>query len=155
MVLDQLVRLGVKIPIRFVGSHARPLVELCLLRAGEQVPRRVLFLVDTGADKTALSAPQLELETSGFAADAPPATGVIGSVNRWRVPSARIWAEVGDAALELSPTELFLFEALPISLLGRDVMQEYGLTLFLDARKRIGHLEAGATSGEALSFPPG
>lgn len=102
------------------------------------------FLVDTGADISALSAGLLETDNEALGEPTLPARGIGGRAKRWEVRGAklRIRAHAGSPPCDITPRRLFSIEHLEdVCILGRDVLREHGLALHLDIRRRTLQLE--------------
>jgi hypothetical protein len=136
---------GYLVPVRIPGVPARPYVDAGVLIQAATTPLAIRFLIDTGADDTLLHPSDVE-QFAGPVLDAPfdehPERQLIGGVGggTYIVPvSARLFFrdEVGAYHLRqdcrvwvAQPTATN--RRLP-SLLGRDLLQFFRLTLDYDA----------------------
>jgi hypothetical protein len=101
------------------------------------------FLVDTGADSTAISAALLGVPERHLGKLTTPARGIGGKARRWTVRGAQLLMQDGAVLRDVAPKGLCAIEGLAdVCILGRDVLAEHGLALHLDVAQDELFLEA-------------
>jgi hypothetical protein len=129
----------------FRGSA--PYILLSIKSDRPKIRRQINFLVDTGSDITGISMKDcyaMGLSFNNLGRSAGSISGLADKARRWEINRAELRAVSTDNKLaKLGPTKIYVMETTPDcpSILGRDILEEYGLKLVCDIKNKILYLE--------------
>ena len=109
--------------------------------------RQINFLVDTGSDITGISTKDcfaMGLSFNKLGRPLGSISGLTDKARRWEINRAELRAISTDNKLaEFGPTKIYVIETSPDcpSLLGRDILEKYGLKLVCNIKNKLLYLE--------------
>jgi len=129
----------------FKGSA--PYILLSIKSDRPKIRRQVNFLVDTGSDITGISMKDcyaMGLSFNNLGRPVGSIRGLADKARRWEINRAELRGISTDNKLaKFGPMKIYVMETTPDcpSLLGRDILEEYGLKLVCDIKNKILYLE--------------
>ena len=124
-----------------------PYILLSVKSERPKMRRQINFLIDTGSDITGVSTKDcyaMGLSFSRLGRPVGSINGLADKARRWEVNRAKLHAISTDNKLaKFGPMKIYVVETTPDcpSLLGRDILQKYGLRLVCDIKNKILYLE--------------
>ncbi len=129
----------------FKGSA--PYILLSIKSDRPKIKRQVNFLVDTESDITGISMMDcyaMGLSFNKLGRPVGSIRGLADKARRWEINRAELRGISTDSKLaKFGPMKIYVMETTPDcpSLLGRDILEEYGLKLVCDIKNKILYLE--------------
>ena len=124
-----------------------PYILLSIKSERPKIRRQINFLIDTGSDITAISTKDcyaMGLSFNKLGRPLGSIRGLTDKARRWEINRAELRAISTDNKLaKLGPTKIYVMETSPDcpSLLGRDILEKYGLKLVCDIKNKVTYLE--------------
>ena len=124
-----------------------PYVLLSIKSDRPKIRRQINFLIDTGSDITGISTKDcyaMGLSFSKLGRPVGSINGLADKARRWEINRAELRAISADNKLaKFGPTKIYVMETTPDcpSLLGRDILEKYGLKLVCDIKNKVTYLE--------------
>jgi len=124
-----------------------PYILLSVKSERPKIRRQIHFLIDTGSDITAISKKDcyaLGLSFNKLGRPIGSIRGLTDKARRWEINGAELRAVSTDNKLaKFGPTKIYIMETNPDcpSLLGRDILEKYGLKLICDIKNKVIYLE--------------
>ena len=129
----------------FKGSA--PYILLSIKSDRPKIRRQINFLIDTGSDVTGISTKDcyaMGLSFNKLGRPLGSIRGLTDKARRWEINKAELRAISADNKLvKFGPTKIYVMETSPDcpSLLGRDILEKYGLKLVCDIKNKVIYLE--------------
>jgi len=129
----------------FKGNY--PFVLFSVRSNRPNILRQINFLIDTGSDVTGITTKDcyaMGLSFSNLGRPIGSISGLKDKARRWEINNAELRAISLDSKLiKFGPTKIYLMETSPDcpSLLGRDILERYGLKLVCDIKNKELYLE--------------
>lgn len=129
----------------FKGSA--PYILLSIKSERPKIRRQINFLVDTGSDITGISKKDcyaMGVSFNNLGRPIGSISGLTDKARRWEINRAELRGISADNKLaKFGPTKIYVIETTPDcpSLLGRDILEKYGLKLVCDIKNKILYLE--------------
>ena len=129
----------------FRGSA--PYILLSIKSDRPKIRRQINFLVDTGSDITGISMKDcyaMGLSFNNLGRPVGSISRLADKARRWEINRAELRGVSTDNKLaKFGPTKIYVMETTPDcpSLLGRDILEKYGLKLVCDIKNKILYLE--------------
>jgi hypothetical protein len=124
-----------------------PYILLSIKSERPKIRRQINFLIDTGSDITGISTKDcfaLGLSFNKLGRPVGSISGLAEKARRWGINKAEVRAISADNKLaKFGPMKIYVMETTPDcpSLLGRDILEKYGLKLVCDIKNKVTYLE--------------
>ncbi len=129
----------------FKGNY--PFILFSVKSNQPKIWKQINFLVDTGADVTGITTKDCYAMGLSFNTLGRPVGSISGlkdKARRWEINNAELRAISSDKKLaKFGPTMIYVMETSADcpSLLGRDILEKYGLKLVCDIKNKVLYLE--------------
>ena len=124
-----------------------PYILLSIKSERPKIRRQINFLIDTGSDVTGISTKDCYAMGISFNKLGKPVgsiSGLADKARRWEINGAEIRAiSANNKLMKFGPMKIYVMETTPDcpSLLGRDILEKYGLKLVCNIKNKVIYLE--------------
>jgi len=124
-----------------------PYILLSIKSERPKIRRQINFLVDTGSDVTGISTKDcyaIGLSFSKIGRPVGSIRGLADKARRWEINRTEVRAiSENNNLAKFGPMKIYVMETTPDcpSLLGRDILEKYGLKLVCDVKDKVIYLE--------------
>ena len=124
-----------------------PFVLFSVKSSHPKIWRQINFLVDTGSDITGISTKDwyaMGLSYNNLGRPVGSISGIKDKARRWEIYKAELRAmSTNNQLAKFGPTTIYVIQTSPDcpSLLGKDILEKYGLKLVCDIKNKVLYLE--------------